>query len=131
MKCAICGKEIKGIGHNPSPFSGTRCCDEYNKYVIIARGFLSGLQTNMIMILGTDNSVSFQLNRTKENVTLKELQKWVGGFIEMYPLEDEKFYYIVDEEGLLKEKPYNELANDLFGIDVVGNLLVVPKQLMN
>ncbi len=28
MKCAICGKEIKGIGHNPSPFSGTRCCEE-------------------------------------------------------------------------------------------------------
>lgn len=83
------------------------------------------------MILGTDNSVSFQLNRTKENVTLKELQKWAGGFIEMYPLEDDKFYYIVDEEGLLKERPYNELANDLFGIDVVGNLLVVPKQLMN
>lgn len=131
MKCAICGKEIKGIGHNPSPFRGTRCCDKCNKYVIIARGFLSGLQTNMIMILGTDNSVSFQLNRTKENVAFKELQKWVGGFIEMYPLEDEKFYYIVDEEGLLKEKPYNELANDLFGIDVVGNLLVVPKQLMN
>lgn len=70
MKCAICGKEIKGVGHNPSPFRGTRCCDECNKYVIIARGFLSGLQTNMIMILGTDNSVSFQLNRTKENVTL-------------------------------------------------------------
>ena len=131
MKCAICGKEIKGVGHNPSPFRGTRCCDECNKYAIITRGFLSGLQTNMIMILGTDNSVSFQINRTKENVTLKELQKWVGGFIEMYPLEDEKFYYIVDEEGLLKEKPYNELANDLFGIDVVGNLLVVPKQLMN
>ena len=131
MKCAICGKEIKGVGHNPSPFRGTRCCDECNKYVIIARGFLSGLQTNMIMILGTDNSVSFQLNRTKENVTLKELQKLAGGFIEMYPLEDDKFYYIVDEEGLLKERPYNELANDLFGIDVVGNLLVVPKQLMN
>ena len=36
--CSICGNEIKGIGHNPKPYDGEKCCDECNiKYVIPRR----------------------------------------------------------------------------------------------
>ena len=35
---------------------------------------------------------------------LKELQKLVGGLIEIYPKEDDKYLYIVDEEGICKSK---------------------------
>lgn len=47
MKCSICGKEIKGHGHNPCPLQDSegryltveeQCCDECNtEYVIPAR----------------------------------------------------------------------------------------------
>lgn len=38
MKCCICGKKIKGYGHNPWPIKRTgQCCDECNKEVIKER----------------------------------------------------------------------------------------------
>lgn len=42
--CCICGKIIKGHGHNPYPVvkaEGYRCCDECNAKVIAARIELS------------------------------------------------------------------------------------------
>ena len=35
MKCCICGKEIKGSGHNPSPFIGAKCCDKCNGELVV------------------------------------------------------------------------------------------------
>ena len=38
MKCCICGKTIKGYGHNPWPIKKDgKCCDECNKLVIQER----------------------------------------------------------------------------------------------
>lgn len=38
MKCVLCDKEIKGMGHNPAPLRDKgRCCDECNGRVILAR----------------------------------------------------------------------------------------------
>ena len=65
-------------------------------------------------------------------ITLEELQINVGGYIEVYPQEiirNTKLF--VDEEGLLKKRPYNQLAKDLFDIDIVGDILFVPKELLN
>lgn len=42
MKCCICGKDITGLGHNPSPIKEEgRCCDECNLLVIMTRLELS------------------------------------------------------------------------------------------
>lgn len=36
--CCICGKELKGYGHNAKPVQSGYCCDECNiKFVIPAR----------------------------------------------------------------------------------------------
>ena len=38
MKCCICGKKIKGYGHNPWPIKQDgKCCDECNTKVIKER----------------------------------------------------------------------------------------------
>ena len=65
-------------------------------------------------------------------ITLEELQINVGGYIEVYPQEIiRNTILFVDEEGLLKKRPYNQLAKDLFDIDIVGDILFVPKELLN
>ena len=67
----------------------------------------------------------------EDKVSLKELQRLVDGYIELYPKRDTKFQYIVDEEGLLKNKPYNRLAKELFDVDVVGSLVLCPTGLFD
>lgn len=59
--------------------------------------------------------------------TLKELQKAVGGLIEIYPYRDSKHIILVNEEGALLGLQYNINALDTLDIDVLGNVLIVPK----
>lgn len=48
----------------------------------------------------------------KKKFTLKELQAFVGGFIELTITRDRKVMY-VNEKGLLKELPVNDKASKL------------------
>lgn len=44
MKCCICGKKIKGHGHNPWPYikaEGARCCDKCNNKVLVERVYMA------------------------------------------------------------------------------------------
>lgn len=44
MKCCLCGKVIKGYGHNPYPLDkreGMMCCDKCNNKVIVERVYKS------------------------------------------------------------------------------------------
>lgn len=60
-----------------------------------------------------------------KSFTLKELQTFVGGYIEILGLDDD-FVFVVDEEGKLKEKPVNIGATWLTGGmlgPIVGDVL--------
>lgn len=62
--------------------------------------------------------------------TLKQLQEAVGGYIERVHPRDPKqcpegVVFLCDEEGLLKERPFNGLASVLVGSAVVGDLVVI------
>ena len=46
--------------------------------------------------------------------TLKEMQKFVGGYIEVVQSADTKYDIILDEEGKLKGKPINREATELY-----------------
>ena len=46
--------------------------------------------------------------------TLKEMQDFVGGFIEVVQSADTKHDIVLDEEGKLKGKPTNKEATELF-----------------
>ena len=63
-----------------------------------------------------------------DDVPLKDLQNLVDGCIELYPIENKHYHFIVDEEGFVKDKAPNELAYELFGIQVLGNLVLCPKE---
>lgn len=129
MKCCICGKEIEGYGNNPMPVAGTACCDECNNKVIVPlRVFLTTLRAQNLAILITGSEV--QLVQPKGRYfTLKELQGLVGDYIELAPRVFDDYLTAVDEEGLLKQKPFNNLSFKLFETDLVGNVLIVPKMI--
>lgn len=128
MKCEICQKEITGYDCNVWPLSTGRCCQECNnKYVVPLRIFLSGMIKDQILILKVDNTIEFE--SVDRELTLKKSQSIVEGYIELYPLQDKHFYFIVNEEGMLKNMKFNELAFKLFGIEVLGNMIVCPKNL--
>lgn len=55
---------------------------------------------------------------------LRALQRAVDGYIETVGLRDGAVM-IVDEEGRLKDKPYNLLASLVAGTDIVGSALIV------
>lgn len=130
MKCSICNKSFNGKGNNPEPFKREKCCDECNLDVVIPlRIFLNGYNFHHLMIIQTNGKIKY--NKLRDNqISLKQLQRLVKGLIEFYPKKDEHFFYVVDEEGLIKGKPINKLAYELFEIKVVGDLLVIPKRLV-
>lgn len=60
--------------------------------------------------------------------TLKQLQTYVEGLVEVvrFPNEDGRII-IVNEEGLLKNMPYNAAASNLVGQDLVGPVLIIQE----
>tara|TARA_R100000654_G_scaffold2744_4_gene10002 strand:+ start:4145 stop:4396 length:252 start_codon:yes stop_codon:yes gene_type:complete len=57
--------------------------------------------------------------------SLEELQKYVGGFIEIVPVDDSRMA-VVNDEGFVRKMPMNSV-----GSQVAGRLLVGPVLLVN
>ena len=128
MRCSICDKVIEGTGNNPSPFKRDVCCDECNESIVLQlRLFLSGNTKKQLLVITPYNDITF-LEFDADDVPLKDLQELVDGYIELYPIQNEYFHFIVDEEGYIKDKAPNELAYELFGVQVLGNLVLCPKE---
>ena len=69
----------------------------------------------------------------KRDIELEEMQKLVGGLIEIATLENGDTL-VFDEEGKLKEKPINEEATKLYRKNffhvcdfIVGDVIIVKK----
>lgn len=61
-----------------------------------------------------------------KKLSLDEMQKLVGGYIERVTIKGGEMY--VDEEGLLKNLPLNQKASELAGRGLVGNALVLMRK---
>ena len=61
-------------------------------------------------------------------VIIPDLQQAVGGIIEVIHLQDS--IMIVNEEGLIKELPYNILASGIAGMPIVGNAVLLTHESM-
>lgn len=58
--------------------------------------------------------------------TLQEAQKIVGGYVEMVHSPSEPDWQIlVNEEGLLRDLPFNKEATELCGTGIVGPAIVL------
>lgn len=59
--------------------------------------------------------------KNKTDFSLEELQKIVGGLIEVVPVFGDK-YIVVDEEGRLKNYQHNKTASQLVFGQVIGDI---------
>lgn len=129
--CDLCKKEFEGVGHKTAPFHGNCCCDECNETIVKELNlFLEGKLKNRMLVVGINGPLIY-VDIDDTTSVLKELQFLVDGYIELYPIHNDYFYFVVNEEGLLKNMPYNHLAKELFDIDVVGVLVLCPKEMID
>lgn len=76
------------------------------------------------IIKATGETITFPHKRFYE---LEELQKIVGGYIELvYLLNDEVM--VVNEEGLLYNLPYNVKASNYANRPIVGDVLICKRK---
>lgn len=127
MTCSLCNKEILGDSHNAHPIGNEECCSECNSSSVIPlRLFLSGIYQNKALVLNTDNSISFI--KPKDKVfELNEIQEQVKGFIEVYPMRIHGHIVLVNEEGLIHNMEFNNLASRIFGMKAVGTVMICPE----
>lgn len=69
----------------------------------------------------------------EKTFTIEEMQKAIKGYVEqiMVMAKDNTFYYIfADEDAKLKQKSLNEAFYWNYGIQLFGNILLIPKNLI-
>jgi hypothetical protein len=82
------------------------------------------------MLIKADTTVEAITPKESECFSLKELQDYVGGYIEILNLEND-YIMVIDEEGLLKKKKLNKHATKLFGAPIVGDVVVCKSQMVD
>ena len=64
-----------------------------------------------------------------KQLDLKEMQKIVGGSIQVHPeivrINNKIFDLIVNEEGWVNELPFNQMLYDMFNIEVAGTVILL------
>ena len=65
-----------------------------------------------------------------ENFELSQLQGFVGGLIELVPLDEGQAVMVVNEEGLLVGLEPNPVASILAGQYIVGDVLLTPSEMI-
>lgn len=86
----------------------------------------------MVRLIRTNGIVEEVAPKNGNKFELKELQDYVGGYIEVVQIpEDNSLIAIVNEEGLLKRLPYNSAANLMFGLELVGDIIICPRTMLN
>ena len=74
-----------------------------------------------------------EIKSKKDDPSLSDAQKFVGGWVEVVQVNDG--ILIIDEEGKLKDKPVNEVASkmyaDKYGDEdiIVGDAIYIPNKI--
>lgn len=82
--------------------------------------------TNVVAKLYADGRVE----RGEWKMTLSQMQEFVGGYIAITAAKERRRALVVDDEGILKERPVNRNATDLAahensGFGLVGDALLI------
>lgn len=67
------------------------------------------------------------VKETNRCPVLEELQKWVGGYIEVVKCDTKNILIIVNDDRFTNKLAYNRIASDLIGIELYGNVVVLRK----
>lgn len=93
-------------------------------------GVLKGLKGKALLITARGD-IRFIRPKNGKTFSLRELQDSVGGNIEFVPNRYyPDFHIIANEEGLIRGLDFNELCYELFSLYLVGNVIAVPKEMI-
>ena len=84
----------------------------------------------MVKLLQVDGIIRDVKPTDGTKLSLKELQAFVSGYIELITLPD-NYVMIVNEDGLNKQLPINQAVMELFGRRLVGDVLVCLRTELN
>lgn len=83
----------------------------------------------MNVLINTDGTKT-PITPDGKSFSLKQLQSMVGGYIERIRLPgDHKHIFLVNEEGVLKNMPENEVASEMAGQYLVGPVVMIESKL--
>lgn len=88
------------------------------------------MQTEAYVITPDNKRVAVVLENGKRHLTLEQMQKAVGGYIQPLTINADTIM-MVDEDGTSKRLEPNHAASELFGTMIVGNALVMPRKWLN
>lgn len=86
-----------------------------------------------LLIKCEDYVTSYEQVKPKgETYSLEELQKFVGGYIEIHHIADGKLCMVINEEGKINHLPLNPIATRIYNLFspvsiydyIVGNVLI-------
>jgi len=84
---------------------------------------------NNTLVMEEDGSIiNYYFSEEESKPNLKQLQKMVGGYIELVTSPDSKYQIVIDEEGKLKGKPFNKDATALYNNpndEIVGDAVIL------
>lgn len=93
-------------------------------------GVLKGLKGKALLITARGD-IRFIRPKKGKIFSLRILQHSVGGNIEFIPNRYyPDFHIIANEEGLIRGLEFNYLCSELLNLDLVGNVIVVPKEMI-
>lgn len=82
-------------------------------------------------ILKSDDTVQIFKPLNGENFSLDEMQKAVGGLIQVVNIPHTDLIMVINEEGVLFFLPKNHMASAIVRQDIVGNVIIMPSAMMN
>jgi hypothetical protein len=74
-----------------------------------------------ILVVAVNGNVGYF---SKNEISLQEAQELIGGYVEMTQLNSDT-QLLVDEEGLLKQKAFNDKLHELIGVKRVGHAILL------
>lgn len=80
----------------------------------------------MAQLIKADGTVQEITPKSGKKFSLEELQKFVGGYIQVFNIGKGKII-IMDEEGKMKNRPVNQKATKILGLQgtcIVGDVVV-------
>ena len=77
----------------------------------------------MATLIKTDGTREEIIGKDNDKLTLEQMQKAVGGYVESISLGG-KFFLLVNEDGRMNKLPLNYTATVKFGMIIRGNALL-------
>lgn len=81
-------------------------------------------------LIRTDGSAEQILIGKGQKLTLEYARDLIQGWIELVPIRGSRLYMLVDEDGWLKERPFNEAASQLARTRIAGDVIVVDADMI-